>query len=79
MHVIAESVSMNRIKLVTRADTGIDKLEDLRHRKFGSRCVNKADRRPYRSRNSFIIETLGRSDNPRLGAVSQVGIGPKRT
>lgn len=34
---LGQSVSKNRIKLVTRFDAGIGKLEDLRHRKFGSR------------------------------------------
>ena len=34
---LGQSVSKNRIKLVTRFDTGIEKMEDLRHRKFGSR------------------------------------------
>ncbi len=34
---LGQTVSRNNIKLVTRNDTGIEKLEDVRHRKFGSR------------------------------------------
>ena len=34
---LGQTVTKNRIKLVTRPDAGIEKLEDLRHRKFGSR------------------------------------------
>ncbi len=34
---LGQSVSRNNVKLVTRTDTGINKLEDVRHRKFGSR------------------------------------------
>jgi ABC-type nitrate/sulfonate/bicarbonate transport system substrate-binding protein len=34
---LAQTVSKNNIKLVTRQDTGINKLEDVRKRKFGSR------------------------------------------
>jgi ABC-type nitrate/sulfonate/bicarbonate transport system substrate-binding protein len=34
---LAQTVSRNNIKLVTRQDTGINKLEDVRKRKFGSR------------------------------------------
>ena len=34
---LAQTVSRNNISLVTREDTGINKLEDVRKRKFGSR------------------------------------------
>ncbi len=34
---LGQTVSRNNIKLVTRPDTGIEKLEDVRKRKFGSR------------------------------------------
>jgi ABC-type nitrate/sulfonate/bicarbonate transport system substrate-binding protein len=34
---LAQTVSRNNIKLVTRDETGINKLEDVRKRKFGSR------------------------------------------
>ncbi len=34
---LGQTVSKNNIKLVTRPDTGIEKLEDVRKRKFGSR------------------------------------------
>ena len=34
---LAQTVSRNNIKLVTRQDTGINKLEDVRKRRFGSR------------------------------------------
>ncbi|MDX1484451.1 MAG: ABC transporter substrate-binding protein [Alphaproteobacteria bacterium] len=34
---LGQTVSKNNISLVTRPDIGIEKLEDVRHRKFGSR------------------------------------------
>ncbi len=34
---LGQTVSRNNVKLVTRKDTGIEKMEDVRHRKFGSR------------------------------------------
>lgn len=34
---LGQTVSKNNIKLVTRPDTGIEKLEDIRKRRFGSR------------------------------------------
>jgi len=34
---LGQTVSQNNISLVTRADSDIQKLEDIRHRKFGSR------------------------------------------
>lgn len=34
---LGQTVSRNNLSLVTRPDTGIEKLEDVRHRKFGSR------------------------------------------
>jgi ABC-type nitrate/sulfonate/bicarbonate transport system substrate-binding protein len=34
---LGQTVSKNNVKLITRKDAGIDKLEDVRHRKFGSR------------------------------------------
>jgi ABC-type nitrate/sulfonate/bicarbonate transport system substrate-binding protein len=34
---LGQTVSKNNISLITRPDIGIEKLEDIRHRKFGSR------------------------------------------